>query len=167
MTKPVLAFDQHGFLMPYAPIAATLETVERVFVEEFPNSTTRRVHFERYEEYNARLLALIPARERPDGLMQWIDGSFVSRKPDPGDIDLLTFLPTDLYDRYQWVLRNWRNEFKTGTGGRADVHLIRTYPEGHQHRYRYESDRINWLFDWSQTRSRPRRNKGLIELITV
>ena len=70
MTEPVLEFDQHGFLIPYAPIPATLKTVERVFVEGFPNSTTRRANFERYEEYNARLLALIPAHERPNGLTQ-------------------------------------------------------------------------------------------------
>ena len=164
MNEPVLEFDQYGFLIPYGPIPATLDTVERVFVEEFPNSITRPMHLDRYREYNARLLALIPTRERPAELTQWIDGSFVSQKQNPGDIDLLTFLPTDLYDQYERVVRSWRTEFKTGAGGRVDAHLIRVYDEGHRYRNLYESDYIEWLHIWGYTVKQPRKNKGFIEI---
>ncbi len=137
-----------------------------MFVEDFTNgSTTRRAHIERYQEYNARLLALIPAPERPNGgLTQWIDGSFVSQKQNPGDIDLLTFLPTGLYDQYEQIVRSWRTEFKTGAGGRVDAHLIRVYEEGHRYRNRYESDYIEWRHIWGYTVKQPRKNKGFIEI---
>ena len=160
MTETNLQFDANGFLIPYGPVSSNLETIERVFVEEFPTSTTRRPNFDRYRECNARLLELMP-----DGFRQWIDGSFVSRKSDPNDIDVLTFVDAAVFPQHEETFRALRREFATGAG-RVDVRTILVYPEGHPRRNLYESDRVQWLFDWSRTNDKPRRQKGFIELIT-
>jgi hypothetical protein len=158
----MLTFDANGYLTPYVPIVADLATVEQTFVEAFPTSTTRRPHFNRYLDYNTRLSEFLPT-----GLTQWIDGSFVSRKLNPNDIDVLTFVEYTLYDRHEKELRELKREFVTRVEGRVDAHLIVVYPEGHRRRIYYESDRIQWLFDWSRTARPPRRNKGFIELKTT
>lgn len=159
MTESDLQFDTNGFLTPYGPVSSTLETVQRVFVEGFATSTTRSQHFERYQACNARLLAILP-----NGFTQWIDGSFVSRKTNPGDIDVLTFVDATLHQQHEKTIRALRSELATGDG-RVDLHTILVYDEGHPYRNRHESDRVQWLFDWSQTITRPRYNKGFIELL--
>ncbi|GAB2562400.1 DUF6932 family protein [Spirosoma areae] len=158
MTEPALEFDANGFLIPYVPVTSDFDTVRRVFVEEFPTSTTRQPIFERYQECNARLRQLLP-----DGFKQWVDGSFVSRKIDPNDIDVLTFIDAARYWQHEETFRALRREFATGAG-RVDVRVIQVYPEGNQHRNWYESDYTEWLFIWSQTNTRPRLKKGFIEL---
>ena len=160
MNESDLQFDENGFLTPYNPVSSDLNTVKRVLVDTFPTSTTRRPIFERYLTLNARLLTLMP-----DGFTQWIDGSFVSRKINPNDIDVLTFIDTALFDQHEPAVRALRTEFATGAG-RVDVRTIRVYPEGHPRRNWYESDRVQWLFDWSRTNNKPRQQKGFIELIT-
>ncbi|AQG78620.1 DUF6932 family protein [Spirosoma montaniterrae] len=155
----MLIFDEYGFLKPYEPIKIDLDMLEHVFVREFANSITRQTIFEQYRAYTDRLLTLLPG-----GFTQWIDGSFVSRKLDPNDIDVLTFIDADLYSRHERALKELKNEFAQGAG-RVDVHFIRIYAEGHRYRPHFESDRVQWLFDWSRTNTRPRRNKGFLELI--
>lgn len=155
----MIEFDENGFLKPYGPSRTDLDTLEQVFVNEFTTSTTRREHFERFREYNERLRVLMSVE-----LVQWIDGSFVSRKTNPNDIDVLTFVDDQLFTQHGQALKLLKNEFDKGAG-RVDAYFIRVYPDGHLYRNHYESDRVQWLFDWGRTNSRPRKNKGLIELI--
>lgn len=158
----MLDFDQNGFLKPYGPIPADLDQLELVFVEEFTTSTTRRGHFERFREYNTRLRAYLP-----DEFLQWVDGSFVSRKTNPNDLDVLTFVPTAIYGPNERAFKELKEEFKKGTGGRVDAHVIQVYAENHRYRVRYESDYIEWLHIWGYTSTRPRNPKGFVELKTV
>lgn len=156
----MIEFDENGFVKPYRPVLTDLTTLEEVFVLEFPTSTTRRGHFEQYREYNSRLLELLLG-----GFTQWVDGSFVSRKLNPNDIDVLTFFDHSFYYLNERKIRALKEEFANKAGGRVHAHPIRVYPESHPLRHLYESDRVQWLFDWSRTTIRPRKNKGLIELI--
>ena len=161
LSEPPLKFDDNGFLTPYGPILANFATVKRVFVDEFTNSTNRHSIFKRYEELNARLLQLMPG-----GFTQWVDGSFISRKINPNDIDVLTFVDTILYQRYEQTFRVLRNAFAVGYG-RVDANVIQVYPNGHPKLFLYESDYIEWLHSWSRTVQKPRKSKGFIELIIV
>ena len=154
-----LQFDDNGFLIPYSPVPTNLDTMRRVFVDEFPNSVSRRPIFERYEELNARLMQLIPG-----GFTQWVDGSFVSRKVNPNDIDVLVFVDNVVHKQHERTFKALRSEFGTGVG-RVDVRTILVYPERHRYRNYYESDRVQWLFDWSRTSTTPRLNKGFIQII--
>ncbi len=66
----------------------TLAEVETLCVTTFGNNERRRKIFNLFSELMNRVLSL--------GLdwVIWVDGSFVSEKPDPGDVDVL-FVPTD------------------------------------------------------------------------
>lgn len=158
-----MEFDQYGYLTgpperPYGPISSDLTTLERVFVEEFGESATRRQLFESYRQFTDQIRDLMP-----DGFTQWVDGSFVSRKRDPGDIDLLTFVDTVTYDRHEPTFRQLRADYKSRAAP-LDLFFLRTYPEEHRDRIYFESDHVQWLFDWSRTYKPPRRDKGFIEL---
>lgn len=152
-----MTFDQYGYIAPYEPIPTELATFERVFVQDFPQSTTRLFLFDRYLEYNARLSEFLP------DYTQWIGGSFVSRKLNPNDIDVLTFVDSELFDKNEQViseLKQWRFQRPK----LVDGFFVRVYPQDHQLYSHSEGDRVQWLFDWSRTITDPRRNKGFIEL---
>ena len=57
-----------------------------MFVDAFPKSKTRRRLFMRWERHRAALVSLVRAEA------QWIDGTFVTSKEDPRDIDLVTII---------------------------------------------------------------------------
>jgi len=134
--------------------------VERVFVERFTNSDTRSNLFDRYCVFNALLAELMP-----EGYTQWIDGSFVSQKQNPNDIDVVTFVDADLYNRHEKqfdALRDWRNQ-KPKT---VDGFFVRYYPEDHRYRVRYDYDCVDWLntFGTWKDRTLKTHDKGFITI---
>lgn len=155
-----LQFNEYGYLLPYGPVESDVITLEKVFVEEFLNSTTRRFLFEQYREFNKLICEMLP-----NGYTQWIDGSFVSRKLNPNDIDVVTFVDATLYDQFEKqfdVLRGWRNrQPKT-----VDGFFVRQYPENHRYRVRYDYDCIDWLntFGTWIDRTQKTRDKGFITI---
>ena len=87
----MLKFDEDGHLIPYEIIETTWEEFTHVFVKELQNKRHRRKLLENYERY------LLEIRQNmPVAFFQWVNGSFVTKKKHPGDIDMVTFLPYDL-----------------------------------------------------------------------
>ncbi|TAE22353.1 MAG: hypothetical protein EAZ91_23655 [Cytophagales bacterium] len=158
MNEPNLSFDEYGFLTPYSVIPADIDTLQRVFVSEFPTSATRQRLFARFEEFTVTLSELLPG-----GYTQWVDGSFVSQKKDPRDIDVLTFVDYRLHQQHQKQFDALSSWHKTQVQ-EVQAFFVSVYPPDHRQRYLYESDLIQWEFDWSRTRTLPRRKKGIIEL---
>src|SRR5690242_7160692 len=72
--------------------AVTFEEIREVFVDGFPGSATRAPLFESFSLVRAAIMRVVPIRE------QWIDGSFVTRKQDPVDIDLVTVFDGEQLD---------------------------------------------------------------------
>lgn len=95
MITTVLTLDPLGYLTPYDAITADLQTLERFFVEGFLTSATRRQLFDAYRQYTELLRDTLPTGA---ALTQWIDGSFVTGKRNPNDIDLITFVDFALYE---------------------------------------------------------------------
>lgn len=154
-----MEFDENGYLKPYGPISADLATLEDVFVRAFPNSTTRQPIFEQYQEYIQRLRELAP-----DGFIQWIDGSFVTRKLNPDDIDVVTFIDANVYDQHERQIEELKRAYRTQRPVLVDAYFVRVYPEGHRRYFDYQSNRVEWLYDWTRTVGRKPKPKGLIEL---
>lgn len=79
----ILEFDTQGYLKPYEAVACDLDSVERIFVDSFPNSNTRRKLFNHYlryiHEFNNRVTGYCTHR---------LNGSFISQKENPKDIIL-------------------------------------------------------------------------------
>ncbi|HCG02761.1 MAG TPA: hypothetical protein DEV93_19725 [Chloroflexi bacterium] len=66
--------------------AATVEEVKEVLVTGFPESATRQEIFDQWIALRADIAEVATIDK------QWLDGSFVSRKLDPGDLDVATHI---------------------------------------------------------------------------
>ena len=84
----MLNFDLRGNLFPYEIIPCDLSEFSSVFVDKFSNSQSRKLHFDRYLKYSTDLKILVDL----PFLKQWVNGSFVTLKNNPDDIDFITFL---------------------------------------------------------------------------
>jgi hypothetical protein len=105
----MLSFDTNGFIVPYAAVACTIDTLYDQFVSRFPISSTRATLFHEWTKYN-RLLR----REVGVDFEQWIDGSFISSKLNPKDIDVVSFIPFAAYDRHEAILdKFWSDTWGT------------------------------------------------------
>jgi hypothetical protein len=116
-----LTFDAHGYLTPSEKITIDLNTLEQVFVKDFPNSTRRKVLFDNYLRYVDAF-----AKEITPHFTQWINGSFVTRKENPKDIDFVTFLNSytdrkniEIIDRFQSFSLENEN---------LDAYILEIYP---------------------------------------
>lgn len=69
------------------------ETMERYFVTQIPNSTTRKRLFENLQNYIQQL-----QKEVFPWFEMWVDGSFMTLKENPKDIDVVTLLDYKVYE---------------------------------------------------------------------
>ena len=153
-----LRFDTYGYLTPYQAIATGLATLERVFVEEFGTSATRRPLFDAYQQYTDQIRARLPAGAV---IVQWVDGSFVTRKRNPKDIDVVTFVDFGIYEQYEPFfdsLRQLRYLRETDVDG----YFVRVYPVDHPNYRLYDLDRADWNFRFNTPKQKG--NKGFLEL---
>lgn len=156
-----MEFDVFGHLFPYEVIQSDLITFEAVFVTASPASQTRNQIYEAFTTYMGQLREVVG-----EGFFVWVDGSFVTRKLNPRDIDFVTFLDFDLYAKHEVNLEALR-QLRFERGSLTDGFFVKVYPQNHPNRKFYELDRAEWLFDFGRSRTRhntPFRNKGLVEL---
>lgn len=150
----ILNFDNAGNLIPYEGITADLVNFEAVFITSFPQSITRRRLFDYYQQ----ALASLPAEVAKTG-MQWIDGSFVSNKLNPNDLDIVMFVDYLIFEQYKLHYFDTKS-LKLEKG--IDLYFVRSYPENHPYHFRTQFDEHEWqaLFSYNR-QSQP---KGFIKL---
>lgn len=86
----MLTFNNSGLLVPDNRIGSNLKEIESVFVTDI--ASKKRIElFEKLGTYNNQLKNKCELSE----FHQWIDGSFVTKKRNPGDIDLITFINSE------------------------------------------------------------------------
>jgi len=145
--------------MPYEVIETNLETFEKVFINGFPSSSTRSAIFGEYLTYLDKLRQIVGGE-----FYQWIDGSFVTHKISPNDIDLVTFLNFEQIQQYERelnALRKLRFEGKRY----LDNYFVPIYPNGHPNFTFFEIDRLEWLHRFERdTRKKIKFQKGIIQL---
>lgn len=83
----MIAFDKKANLKPYEPIKISVADMKAHSVSEF-NSSTRKNNFDKYIRYSDDLKKLLNGQP----IRQWVNGSFVTKKINPKDIDLITFV---------------------------------------------------------------------------
>jgi hypothetical protein len=84
-------FDGDGYL-PDGVFPCGEEDLFFHFVQPYPASTTRRDIFGGFLIWRTEVKPLIR------GIRQWVDGSFVTNKASPHDIDVVRFCGTDYYN---------------------------------------------------------------------
>ena len=155
-----LIFDEHGYLVPSEKITIDLATLEQVFVKDFPNSETRKDLFDNYLRYIDTF-----AKEITPNFTQWINGSFVTKKEDPKDIDFVTFIEA------QYYLKNDEDEtldsFFAWNKYGLDAYIVGEYPRNAQ---KYIDHTLHFKTQWNNLFSRTRAvnervyAKGFLEI---
>ncbi|SEJ48142.1 hypothetical protein SAMN05216327_11170 [Dyadobacter sp. SG02] len=151
-----MEFDIQGNLKPYDIIYTDWATFKAEFVDAFPRSSTRQVIFENFSVYMEKLVAIIGT-----DFHQWIDGSFVTKKLDPGDIDVVTFVDASIYERNEFEIDILRDDYRDHDT-RVDEYFVKRYPETHGKYDFYHMDMLQWYNQF--TTSRALKSKGFIQL---
>ena len=158
----MLEFNDAGLLVPPTIIDSTLSEFERYFSGDNPDNI-RTVLYNQYIEYIIDLKRVCAKTE----LKQWIDGSFVTKKSKPFDIDLVTFIDEETLKLNAERLKNFVYPGSLTNYG-LDGYFIVDYPESHKNYFMYKSDCAYWIELFGRTKSDKRHKsvpKGFLEII--
>lgn len=128
-----------GFLPPGRHECTVSEFSSR-FVDAFPGTNRNRL-FAEWLTYYERLQTVLQTTD----LVQWIDGSFVSDKPNPGDIDVVTFVPYSIYESVEENLIQFYSTVNLYERG-LDAYICPVYPVHHERHGLYKK----FCEDWQQ-----------------
>ena len=142
----MINFDSRGYIIPNGIITVTLSEFE----ETFCYNNRRRLIFENYNFFIEKLKDL--------GLThfyQYIDGSFITNKRYPKDIDFVTFIDFEFFHQNITKMMDFRNEW-------LDCYFAPIYPKNHAFSFRNDLEHFEWqyLFGWD----REDKQKGLIQI---
>ncbi|MFB9077731.1 DUF6932 family protein [Flavobacterium procerum] len=156
----MLTFNNSGLLVPNHKIASTVQEFKNEFVTKIPTIQRKEI-FEAYVKYNQDFKKVCNL----DILHQWINGSFVTKKTNPGDIDLVTFLDYNIVLELGSKLNDFIFPNSEKIYG-VDAYIIEVYPENHNNNFRYISDKAYWLDRFTKTRRirGNRLSKGFLEI---
>ncbi len=158
----MLNFNAAGLLTPPLGIESTLNEFEECFAVDSPENV-RKILYGRYINYKNNLKDLCNNSE----LRQWIDGSFVTKKPNPFDIDLVTFIDFEIAEEKGQELKDFIYPSSSINYG-LDGYIVVIYPETHKLHFAYRADCSYWINQFDKTkpnRSRKRIPKGFLEII--
>ncbi|MCU0470728.1 MAG: hypothetical protein MUF58_19245 [Arcicella sp.] len=157
-----MEFDPQGNLFPYKVLEIDLDRFEEIFVTNFENSETRKLLFQNYLAYIEKL-----KNEISNTFYQWIDGSFVTMKLNPNDIDVVSFLNHEIYENSLTQLAELQGH-KLKKEQHLDCYFVKEYPIEHKN---YEIitkyDSVEWFHLFSKTRinrNGKRFSKGIIQI---
>ncbi len=139
---------------------ATADEIRAAFVEAFPSSARRGPLFDQW-------MIMCEAIERIVAIeAQWINGSYVTRKEEPGDIDFVSHVDGEAVEQLDPVDDALLKGLVAGEISKAlhacDSFVIFIYPAGHPARGAYEGARKYW--DTWFGRDRAGNPKGYVEL---
>ncbi len=149
----MITFDKNGFLTPYNEISCDWETLEKTFLF---NQQRADLYLE--------LLNFLKIFKENDVFFEkiWINGSFISKKEFPNDIDILFFVDFSLYLQHEALFSSFYRNRKT-----IDCQFIAVYPEKHQKHFITVSDTIEYRYNYSRNwKSRLKQHKGFLEILS-
>lgn len=158
----MLIFNNSGLLVPDKKIVSNIDELEYHFVDQISSKKRKKI-FENFQKYNEDFKEHCELKV----LTQWIDGSFVTRKQNPGDIDLVTFINTKEIQRignkiYDFVFPNSEKIYG------VDGYVVEVYPKDHKENFKTISDSAYWNERFTKTRRNRTGNKlskGFLEIL--
>lgn len=164
------AFNELGVL-PEGVHSCSEEDFRALLVTPFPPDSSRHDIARGFEELRDRALTSGVAGT------QWVDGSFVTTKPDPGDVDAVTFVRLDVLNALDVQGRTFvTNVMAAGPaaqqGFRTDSYIVAVADPGHPHHDVFEQWRAYWRKWFGNTRpvtdehgnEHPGIKKGLVSI---
>lgn len=157
-----LNFDIRGYLKPYERTSIQLEDLKSVFVDPFEEPSIRSELYQSYERYTKDF-----SKEITPNFRQWINGSFVTNKRSPKDIDLVNLIDYHVAEEKEKMIREKFIRDSTNKNYGIDAYLVILYPENHKLYNWTRSDLVYW-HDWftksKMDRRKKRHPKGYVEI---
>lgn len=159
----MLTFDSKGFLTPDRNLPSTLAEFQDEFVSKFHPQAKRQELFKEFLRFLRDFFEAIGVEE----ITIWANGSFVSKKESPNDIDFVFFLDSELADKFSDKISRQFTHPESKTTYQMDAFLLRDYAETHPNYFFTQSDKAYWFELFSRTRKNRRGysdKKGFVEL---
>jgi hypothetical protein len=144
-----LTFNSYGLLTPAEAIPADMEVLKRHFVDAFPKSKTRARLYTNFEKYIDQL-----QKEVFPWFEVWLDGSFVTAKENPNDLDIVVLLDYQVQQIKRKELEKYYS-FSLEKEG-IDAYIVPVFAEEHTFFEVSESQKALWLKRFTEN-----RNEGL------
>lgn len=135
----MLNFDKNGYLLPYQAIETDLTTLENIFVFN--------KHRERLFIHYLRWLDSFRSKVTKE-FTQFINGSFISQKEFPKDIDFVTFFDYQIYEQEERFLDKYWTFSLENEG--LDSYLVKTYPKEHEKYFTLVVAQDEWINRYSK-----------------
>ena len=158
----MLQFNSKGHLVPPTIIESTVKELKEEFVTNIPSEKRKEI-FDKYITYSDALKAACNNRS----FIQWINGSFTTKKYDPGDIDIVSFIDHTFIQSSESLFA----EFAYPNSERnfnVDAYIVSVYPENHKLHFLFTSDMIDWQDRFNKSwmnRAGKRFPKGFLEIM--
>jgi len=92
-----------------------------------------------------------------DEFTVWINGSFVTKKVDPKDIDIVVFLNYKHLSSKEIILSSFKEKQEY-----VDLYYVKVFPENHENFELTRFDCLHWFHFF--TTNRKNKKKGFIQL---
>lgn len=157
-----LKFDTRGNLFPYNLIECTFEDFQAYLVDSFVNSSTRKPIFDNLKTF---LTDFKNSISEPINI--WINGSFVTKKENPNDIDCVILINFEAYQALGRFLETYSlvNIYKEK---HLDLYFLIQYPSFDKNAKITEIDRLYWINQFTKTppnRANQQFSKGFLQII--
>jgi len=153
----MLNFDSRGYLKPNKNLASSSKELFDEFVKKIQNAQRQQL-YDNYIQYSNDLKKACGGIE----LTQWVDGSFVTKKNIPNDIDVVTFIDFNIScDLSKFVYPESIEKYN------VDGYIVIVYPRKHPKIALYMGDWGYWMDRFDKTRRNRARNrypKGFLEV---
>jgi hypothetical protein len=146
----MIQFDEQSFMKPYTIQNLNLNDFELCF----STNQHRKSLFDEYSIFLDKLKSL-----EIENFYQWIDGSFVTQKNFPGDIDVVTFIDTTIYRKIEKELLLLPRLFEN-----IDCYFVEVYPKDSKKFFITQTDESYWFHLFQGTR-KPRVKEGFVQII--
>ncbi|MCS6796241.1 MAG: hypothetical protein NZ516_09810, partial [Raineya sp.] len=128
----MLQFNAQGYLEPFEAIATELTTAK----EFFTWNEHRKNLWQNFEAFTTELQNILQTN-----FTIWLNGSFVTQKEIPNDLDLVSFIDYRKYDRIVLDLLEIKQKYRPQ---KIDSYFVPNYPEKHKKSYLTELDKKDW-----------------------
>jgi hypothetical protein len=153
-------YNDNGYLPFGPPHCCKFEEFKKRFVDDFPDSISRSIIFNEYKKHCKEIITTNIASK------QWVNGSYITTKEEPEDIDMLTEIDGIEMDdkKLKKDMDKLFYDAPLRTNNKCDSYYVAKYPEECPDLYEdYIEAKTKYLtMVWGSDREY--NLKGLIEL---
>jgi hypothetical protein len=157
-----LYFDKRGNLSPAQIIEVDWIDFKENFEIAFTESLDRKQLFNNFERFITRIKSDIS-----EEFKIWVNGSFVSNKLNPRDIDAVFWIPFSVAESKKSILDNQFFTKNVKNSLKLDLYYSIDYPENHKKNFLTHLDKLYWQDVYGNSRQDHRgfqHQKGFLEL---